>query len=533
MYLAALSPARAADPVNQLAAIDLPLAGLRVPMTLPSGATWSVSSRWDAGRHEDTLVVTRPDGAGDVTDTYVIEVSGRTARDCPLVDPFPIEIGGETWITGTAAGSSGALPAAGGDGDGALICRPFLDARAVVRISPAPAWDAPGSERHVVVLRPLLDAIRNRTLIPGLPEARVLPPPEHPLEPEQVLPTVGLVLQRPSIPERWQVAEVRRPEGPPGPASADRDFDALIRVVPTFPEVQIAVRRHALAEVRGCARLARHQLGNYWQARDTPPPAGWSGVLGKRIGRFESFAVCREQDGALLDVRVAARPAVSIAAVMPMLDALARARAILLPPPSTVPDSASRAVLVRAAALALGLDFPGTIARSSDVTPRSTLAPFGALDLGLSFTTRNGLALAASLALGADGHGALVGASIETGVALALDDELTFVLALALGDRREALFENRALSLVMDMRAGFHVPHTFGWSLRMVPLHLASRAPAITGLPLEIGWTGVFPSGLLIGADLRWVSSPLEATAAWPSEGLGFGLRIGWGDVSR
>jgi len=483
-------------------------------VNLPADTTWSVHSRWDADHWEDVLVVTP---LGEPATFYAIEVAGRTVKDCPLADPFPIEIGGETWIQGSRDPGV----------DGTIFCRMLLDARALVRIthaptpSPTPTPAPPALAAYSQVLRPLLDAIRNRRLIPGGPPP--LPPPDRPLPAELALPTVGLVIVRPDDQMLWRVA-------PPG----NRDFDALIRVLPVFPEVQIAVRRHALAEVAGCARLARHLLSAFWSASETPPPGDWAGLVGKRVGRFESLALCREDKGALLDVRLATRPLVPILAFTPIFERLATSRVMGPPPRSPLPRSPTRAVLMRSATVALGLDFPGTVNRGLQVPKRLTgPSPFGSVDLELDWTSRNGLTLGASLSLGGDGHGGLIGASLETGVALALDDELTLVLALALEDRREALFANRSLSLVVDMRASHHQPGRFAWSLRLVPLLLVSRQPAITGLPLAISWTGVFVGGLVIGVDLRWVSSPVQATEAWPSEGLGFGLRIGYGHLDR
>jgi len=274
-------------------------------------------------------------------------------------------------------------------------------------------------------------------------------------------------------------------------------------------------------------------MNAFWTVSETPPPTDWDGVVGKRIGRFNSLALCREHDGSLLDVRIATHPLVPIGAFDPLLARLATSRVTHAPPPSPLPHAPTRAVLMRSATLTLGLDFPGTITRGAPIAERlAGPTPYASIDLGLDWTSRNGLALAASLSFGADGLGALLGGSLATGVALALDDELSFVLALALEDRREALFANRSLSFVIDMRSNHHHPDRFAWSLRLVPLLLASREPAITGLPLAISWTGL-SGGFVFGVDLRWVSSPVRASQSWPSEGLALGLRIGVGALDR
>ncbi len=504
-----LGTARAAPERPQPADVDLPLAGLRVNLVLPPGMTWRVHSRWGADHYEDVLTL-----AADGRDmTYTIELAGRTAKDCPLANPFPLELGGEVWIEDRGA------PVA-------TLCRMLLDARAIVRITSTTDLDLLSTPRalelHTQVLRPLLDSLRVRRLIPGVPPP--LPPPDGPLPETLQLPTVGLHLTTPTDAMRWRVM-------PP----ADRDFEALVRELPVFPEVQIAVRRHTLAEVSSCARLMRHLLNALWKASPITPPSDWTGLVGKRHGRFVSLAMCRPQATALLDVRVAARPAIPLDALQPILDALAASREVAAPPPSPLPGAPMRAVLTRTALVSVGLAFPGTRVRGNRLV-QPPPGPYTTLDLGMSYVSRNGLALAGSVAVGVDRaapNDLILGASFEIGVALGLDPDLTFVLALGAEDRREALFDNRALTLVLDMRSNQHVPNTFAWSLRLTPLLLASREPAITGLPLAISWTGMFESGFAFGVDLRWISSPPRPSAAWPAEGLAFALRVGWGDLGR
>ncbi len=507
----ARSPASATVERPPPTLIDLPLAGLRIVPRLAAGTTVTVSSRWHAEHAEDRVVVIAPQATPVA---YAIEVGGRTARDCPLDDPFPIELDGETWIRAGRSSDPAEIHT--------LICRTFSDARVIVRISPPPASDA-ALASHGPFLAALLDAVRNRTLIPGGPPP--LPPPEHTLDPELTLPTVGLVLARPDDRMYWRVAE----------PAADRDFDALIRALPVFPEVQVAVRRHLTREVADCARVVRHLADNHWSRSEALPPPAWTGMLEKRITRFDSRALCRVHGDALLDVRIASRPRARLDAMTPILDALAHSRIVAPPPPSPLPLAPTRAVLAQSAALALGLDFPGTVPRAATVDPRAgdDAAPYGALELALSWIARNGPALGAALQLGADARGELLGATFEAGVALALDREMTFVFMLAFDERRRALYANRSLSLALELRADLHRPETFAWWLRVVPLQLASREPAITGLPLTIAWTGLFPSGLLVGADMSWVSSPTRPNDAWSAEGLTFGVRIGVGAITR
>lgn len=489
--------------------VDLVFAGLRLMLELPPEVTTAVSARRTAEGASDVLVVTRP---GDRPITYEIEISGMTARDCPLHDPFPIEIGDEIWIHGRRESEPGPV----------LLCHTFRDARVLVRIEPPlELEDAEAMKRHVPILRPLLRAVRDRRVIPGAPAP--LPPPVGPLEPELVLPIVGLVIERPDDGRAWDVAPV-----------ADRGFDALIGALPVFPEVQVAVHRHPIDEVPDCARLFHYLLNDGWSASDTPAPPGWRGLVHKRIGRFHAHVACAPHGGALLEVRIAARPAVDLRELDALLAALATARATAPPLPSRLPRKVSRVVLERSVSVAAGVTFPGTVDRASDVDARLTdTSPYGSFDLTLGWMSRNGVALGATLSAGADGRGEVLAAALEAGVALGLDDEITLVMAMTLEERREALYANRALSLALEMRNGHHRPGAFAWALRVIPIQLASREPAITGLPLLVSWRGLFTSGILIGADLRWVSSPNKASRTWPSEGLAVGLRFGFGALDR
>jgi len=485
--------------------VDLPIGGLRVALpVIDPTAEWSVHPRWDGDHAEDHLTAI----VGGVPITFVVTLGGRTARDCPLSDPFPIELDGQTWIRA-------------GDGE---LCRTLPEARLQVRIEPPPGDEA-ALEPHRPVLRALLEALLERRVTPRTapPLTPAMAPPAGALR----LPLAGLRIDHPTDGSRWRVA----------PASDTRRFDALVRVVPVFPEVQASVRRHRGAEVSGCARVAKHLRDTRWEEVDLAPPPGWQGVLGRWIGRYAARALCRvrpDDGGAVLDVRVASHPEVALDDLAPLFDALAHAAAIAPPPPSEIARAPVSAVALRTVALGLGLDFPGTVMRGETAPPRASgVAPYGALELGLGWMERNGPLIGGALTMGADANGARLGATLEGGVALALDPESTLGFMLAYEDRSDALYANRSLSWVVEVRSDWHRPQVFAWSLRVVAFQLVSRAPTISGLPLAIAWQGVLPSGLLLGVDLRAIASPARATEAWPSEGLSFGVRVGYGGFDR
>lgn len=504
--LACLSLARPTRATPASVEVDLPIGGLRVALPVLDAAGWSVRPRWDGERAEDELT-TAVDGVPTI---YVVTLGGRTARDCPLRDPFPVELDGETWIR---------------DADG-VLCRTLPDARVEVRVAPAPEDEA-ALTRHRPVLAALLEALRARRVTP---HPTSLPPPETPVARALTLPLAGLAFGLPGPAGEagyWRVA----------PATEARRFDALVRVVPVFPEVQVSVRRHARAEVASCGRLQRHLRDQGWSRVEAAPPTGWRGALGRRIGHYAARAVCLarpEDGGALLDVRFASHPEVPLAHFRGLLEALASARAIAPAPPSEVPLAPVSDVAVHTVACGLGLDFAGTVVRGAAASSRASRGgPYASLELGLAWMMRNGPLFGGALTVGADAHGARLGATLDAGVALALDAKSTLGFMLAFEDRTDALYANRSLSWAIELRSDWHRPRAFAWSLRVVALQLASREPAISGLPLAIGWQGIFPSGLVLGVDLRAIASPPRASEGWPSEGIGVGLRVGYGGLSR
>lgn len=487
--------------------IDLPVAGLRVRVPEALGAaSIEVDSSWSEAMAWDRVTV------GDMR--YEVQVGARTARDCPMPEPFDVVIGGATWIRSRDR-----------------FCLLLPESRLLVRIdatSLSSGLDRDALDPHRPLLEALAEALTSRRLVPS---GRRPPPPYDPLPESISLPAVGLELTRPDERARWHVAE-RRPE---------RDFDALVREVPAYPEVQVSVRRHPRATIADCPRLFRALLAGPWRADALDPAtlpalAGWQGVLGRRLGRYRSYMICRETADALLDLRIAVDPERDprtwLDAVTPLIEALAKARTLHPPPASKALDAPVESSLLRSASLLLGASLPGTLTHP-ERSPRASAAPYAAVELGACWARRNHLAVGASVALGVDGQGPTWLGRFDLGVAVAIDAETTFVVAFGIEDRRDALVANRTLSTVFELRAREHEPHAFAWALRMQPLHIASREPAIRGAPLTLAWQGVWPSGLLVGVDLAWVAAPTRPSAAWPTEGLAFGLRLGWAELTR
>lgn len=462
-------------------ALDLPVAGLGLALA-GALASWSVESAWGPDGGFD--LVTIPTGRADTAGRYRVEVGGRTARDCPLGAPFPVELAGATWIR-----------------DGETFCLTLGEARVTVeRLAPADETD------ETAFFGALARAVSERSL------ARLGPgPPESPVGGLAALEVSGLTLELPDD-GLWRVA----PHRPP------RDFDALVRVVPAFPEVQVAVRRHAVGELGDCRALGRRLRSGTWEA-----PGRHVGIHGFEVVAhqdqlgFETLAYCRHRAGELLDVRVSGRPHVGWGAVGSLLGALGRTSAITPPPPSRLSQ--------RDASQALYHWLTADTAASFD-DGGDPMGLRGGVDLGLSWVWRNGPALTANLSVGADFDGFAWGASLEAGAAFHIASDLLLVLSLGWLERAEAFIENRALVTTVELRSGhLRSDGRMPWSLRVVAFQLASRVPRVTGAPLEIVWQGeVFPT-FIWGFSWRSVADLPGITRP----GFEIGLRLGWGGVWR
>ncbi|MFO0745238.1 MAG: hypothetical protein U1F43_06100 [Myxococcota bacterium] len=483
--------------------LALPLSGLVVDLP---GDGWSVASHWQASDDaevgasgEDVVTAVRD---GQVVARYAISAGGRTDRPCPLEHPLPIDLDQVTWIHDPSART---------------LCHLELDARIEVRIDVGDADPEP----HRPVLAALAHALAERAVDPAatppLHDARVARD-AGPELPALTMPYIGLAPTRPDDGYLWRVAR----------AKDGRLFDALVRVFPTFPEVQLLVYRHDASDVPSCRDLARRQVarGPWRVARrpEEPDQPAQPDQIVRRLGRFVIVDRCVATPGGLLDVRVASAPSPSLAQQMaaaePMLARLAEsARTAPLPPlAATVPG---REFLFRWATLGSGLAL-------SDVGP--TL-PTAEVEVGATYARRNGLFARASLKGGVTARGGIATGVVDVGVALGADPELTFVLALGLRDEVDPGFENRSLSGSIELYSGYHRDRAFAWALRVVPFQLVSRQPAVGGAPFALAWDAVFASGLTLGVDLRWIDRPLEPQPGWPGASVFVGVRVGVGDL--
>ncbi|MCC6623782.1 MAG: hypothetical protein IT385_21160 [Deltaproteobacteria bacterium] len=492
--IAALLMGLAVAPAARAEAVHLPLAGLVVDL---EGA-WTVASTWSASAdpHEPARgvdLVTRADGER----AYEVHAGGRTDRPCPQDDPFVVELDGRTWIHAPASRT---------------LCRLEDDARIEVRIALGP--DAP--EDHRGELAAFADALTARRIDPAarppLRDPRVSRDASDPLaatpDVALALDVVGLTVRTPDDGFVWRVARPR--EG--------RPFDALVRVFPTFPEVQLLVYRHARRHLASCPALTRRQAARAtWRVDEL---AGGHALV-RSLGRFRVVDRCVELPSGLIEVRVAGAPEQPMPPLEPMLAALAdAARAAPAPPRTALVPARSHTMRWGAGVLAMAM-------------PETSSRLVAGVELGMAFVQRNGLFARAMAALGGHEDGAWSMGAVDFGVALGAAPELTLTLSLGLREEDDPILTNRSLSLSLELHSGFHLDDAFGWALRVVTMHLASRQPSVAGTPLVIAWDGVFGSGLMLGLDLRWVDRPDAPREGWPGAGLVLGVRFGFADVLR
>lgn len=497
---AAARPARAE-------VIALPLAGLAPELP---GTGWTVASEWRpspdpevGGVGEDVLVRAVE---GVAVARYAISAGGRTARPCPLEHPLAVDLDGVTWVHDPRA---------------RMLCRLERDARLEVRIE----LGDPTPEAQREVLHALAEALSKRSIAPEAvpplhdPRVHVAADPGLGLAPTMSLPTVGVEVARPDDGYLWRVAA----------RDEDRHYDALVRVFPTFPEVQLLVYRHDVRDLADCGALVRRQVARGpWEEtpHGGPPRADPPDLMRRTIGRFGVAARCARTAHGLLDARVAVAPREALdrelAATAPLFAALVEAARRAPLPADLPPTVPARDFLYGTASLALGVAL-------SEVRPTRPLAE---LDLGLAYARRNGVFLRATAHLGGTSERAIVGFTADVGVALALDPGVTFVLALDLRDERDPLLENRSLSLAAELWSGHHRDRAVPWALRVVAFQLASREPAITGAPFMVS-LDLALGQLALGVDLRWVDRPLAPSPSWPGSGLVLGLRVGLGALRR
>jgi hypothetical protein len=477
--------------------------------SLPAILALRADGTWNADQRTQWLEVDTDIG----TRRYEVGLGGRTGRDCPLGESAPFLFEGELWVSGRDASLRPAL------------CK-ILKGFATLVVSST--WPVDSSlERPFLldavdehILSSLLESVRNLQVSDEVP-----PDPDPPSPTVVTLPKTSLVVELPAG-FRWQVAPARA-----------RDFDVILRDVPVLPELQIAIRRHRENDM-DCEELHRRLERKGWQplddtrARQIGRAAGFEGGLHKPIEGFESRAFCMPIGGSLLDVRFASRPPTD-RHLDTLLTRLANASWAVSDPmnrldPFSIPPPATRALETRGVAV-IGLSHGGSLGTSTVEADGSPL--FGALELALRLSELNGLDLGGTVALGLDGSGETHAARVDVGVRLALPRRTSLSVSLGLLARRDGQIDNRALYTSFALRS--EASDALSWSLEVLPLLLASRQPAITGAPFELVWQGRLRSGLIFGAELRSVSQPRVPTASWPSDGVSFGLRLGFGSLSR
>lgn len=455
--------------------LDLPVAGLEVEVE--EGPRWSVESAWGPDGGADWVLRDGQRG-------YKVTVAGRTARDCPMDSPDVVVIEGAPWIR-----------------SGATWCRLHDEARLLVERVGSAAAD---EEDLLASLGRSFEARRVGRA--------TLPAPSAPVSREVVLPETGLRVTLPND-ALWRFA----------PAGGD-DHDGLVREVPALPEVQVVVRRHKRAELADCQELRRRLEGGGWRAVDISTIEIFSRLARNTFAGFESEAWCARRGDELLDVRVASRGRFAASDIAGLWRALAGGTSGAAPLPSVAaarPAPWARSVNV----LATG----GVLLVSRG---ESLEEPWmGALDIGASQLWRNGLALTARGRIGADAGGLTAGVDLGAGIAFAFSRDLALVLTLGWMERRDALIDNRALSLTVELHRGlWALDGERRWALRVMGIQLASEQPRVFGAPLEIGWLAEIVPGLVWGLGLRSVGGGLVGSNA---DAIEFGVSIGYGPVWR
>lgn len=471
-HLAVCLAALAAGGRAHADAVPFPVAGLLVDV--PRGERWEAIGVAVTDPASDVAL----DGAVDRltihrTDaphaTYRVRIGSRVAPPCGIGAIGPV-----------AARNVGAdvwLVAAG-----RTACWAGPDARVVIE------WDADPAPSDAV-LAALTTAVRARRIVS--PPAR-LAPSEAPVR--LALARSSLAPLSPDDGFRWR-----------SPLDADspthRAFDVLVRVVPAFPEAQIQIRRYA---DETCADRARRLEAGAWVRSGA--------TYLQEVGGFLARAHCHDRADGARDVRLFLAPGADERDFDRILAAIADADPTG-PAPRATPGESSSAALLAAASLEAGGSAGGFEA---------------ALETDLVWTLANGpfIRLSASLGTFRAYEGVL-------GVGLRLPHGA--FLAVTLGVRFDDLpiLHNTSLSGGLEFHTDLLAAHRFAWSLRLVPFHLASALPAVTGAPLVVAWQGVLPSGFTFGATLRWAATPDRASRDWPDTGTMLGATFGWGFVAR
>jgi hypothetical protein len=311
---------------------------------------------------------------------------------------------------------------------------------------------------------------------------------------------------------------------------AGRDFDALVRTVPAFPEVQVVIRRHTRRELADCSTLARRLATGTWRrpekSENISKTEEFATVASAEVIGFRSVALCREGPNELLDVRIASRPSQPTDTLWSLLHALARTtRLTETPLPSGLARRDAAFVRHQWGVVTTGLQFAPNDAGANEAS--------GALgfESGLGMMWKNGFAVSVIGNVGVDEEGVAWGASIDAGVALQAASDLMLVLSLGWLERHEALIDNRALTLGFELRRGYlNDDGGLPWSLRVLAFQLASRFPLVMGAPLEITWQAELFPGFVGGLTWRSVSGTGDGAL---DDAIELGIRFGLGSIWR
>lgn len=487
--LGALCAARLAVP------LDLPVAGLTVELPANGSLNEShltVESTWDKEGGADWLLT-----AGERR--YRVDVSGRTASDCPLDGSDVRPIGGVDWVV-----------------SGAISCRISGQSRLRVERLGPPLGD------EDALFAALGESFETRRTTNAKP-----PPATGPVGGPTTLPVTGLPITLPDD-ALWRVS--------PG---GDRDHDGLVRLVPALPEVQVVVRRHAKTELPSCEAMRRRLLAGGWSPLDPTIHISkietFAALARNRFAEFDSIAWCAERPTELLDVRVASLPRMEASSITSLFQALAATAAS--PISRTTRDPLPSVLARRDAAEIFEASLLGVVGviidrddtkRVAGARPEAATPLLVGASARLAWALRDGLSVTARGRIGHDGALAW-GASLEVGASLIVARDLALVLALGWHEHRDRLLENRALGLSVELRRGWFATQGLRWSLLVSGINLASEVPRVLGAPLEITWQGELFSRLQVGLSLRTAPPGLRDSG----DGLELGLRLGWGALWR
>ncbi len=519
------APPDATAPTTRL---SLPVAGLWVELPTPANTRWSVRGTWRYHKREGTTradVLARRDASGKVDLTLRVDFATLHDPRCPMEQPFPIELAGHAWVHEPRPGGM------------AFLC--FAPKRGTIRVELIDPARLP-LETHADTLDALRNAYATRELAPTQPtrDPAVTQPPETHRPPAVWnLTRSKMKAQAPDDGYVW----VRSTPTP------TRSFDAIIKRVPAFPDVQVALQRFPLDEFRTCERLKRYMTKvRRWRVREPLPgtPQGFDGDLAKRFGPWTTRHLCKRIGDALLDIRLSSAPAPTT--LEPYAELLRRLETAAQTTPEaaeTWAPSRHRYVTDRFLLRSLGTSVAISNRASSPGDSWRMAGP--GLDASLLWAVRNGpmlrtrLTAAVDFATAFDGGPAAEGRFGGTHLEFAIDGWINIgfdtrtIIALGVGFQavNGPLVEGSSLTGGVMFMQDLYYQDRFGWSLRLSPLSLFAEHGQWAFAPLSIEWQGVWPAqGLTAGVEFQYVGAPTLTTGpGLAQEGAALILRFGFG----